>query len=85
MSWQDLAWRGSVKVRDPEQVGNGFVSSVGVVVGGGATLGSAIAQGSATKPRARSALDGGGAGGASVTVEPMSPPGSPGRPPGRLK
>ncbi len=80
MSWQDLAWRGSVKARDPEQVGNGFVSSVGVVVGGGST-----AQVATTKPRTRSALDDRGAGGASVTVEPMSPPGSPGRPPGRLK
>ncbi len=81
MSWQDLAWRGSVKPRDPEQVGNGFVSSVGVVVGGG----GAPAQMPATKPRTRSALDDRGAGGANVTVEPMSQRGSPGRPPGRLK
>lgn len=82
MSWRDLAWRGSVKPRDPAEVGNGFVASIGVTVGGGGAEPPAPA---ASRPRGRTALEGGGASGANVTVEPMSPRGSPARPPGRLK
>lgn len=79
MSWRELQWRGSEPPRDPSRVGNGFVTSIGVTVGGEAPAAPAA------RPKGRSALAEEGPGGVSVTVEPMRPEASPARRPGRLR